>query len=124
MIDCTITENYLKELRRMCYHSPESCKSCGLSDDNNGKGLGCGDFCGEYSVDAIAIVQKWSDEHSQRTMFDDFKEKYPNAPTDENGAPYACPYDLGYDESKYCPRDTDGFKISCVKCWNRPYKEE
>lgn len=123
MIDCTITENFLREKLRMCSLNSDECKGCGLSDDNNGKDLYCGDFCGVYPADAVAIVQKWSDEHPQRTMLDDFKEKYPNAPIEENGIPKICPSRLGYDSLRDCPKNTDGFGIGCVACWNRPYEE-
>lgn len=46
MIDCTKTENFLREKYRMCDYF--ACKDCGLAYDNDGKDLDCRDFCCKY----------------------------------------------------------------------------
>lgn len=113
---------YFKEKRRMLNSLGRidgtcmgvNCSRCPLSGENNGTKLACRYFEAEYPEEAIAIVEKWAAEHPQKTIFQDFLEKYPNAPLDEiDGTPIICPYRLGYEEKKGC---TD----SCIDCWNRP----
>lgn len=78
------------------------------------RGLLCGEFEFGYPEEAVAIVEKWSQEHPQKTMLMDFLEKYPNAPL-KNGVPrFTCPRHLGYTDIE----DICGGK--CVDCWNRP----
>ena len=121
-IDCSITENYLKEKARMTKSVLKgctiTCRECPLSDYNNPEHIGCGWFEKRYPKEAISIVQKWSDEHPIKTILDDFLEKYPKANLRPNGAsPYLCPYSLGYEEAAYC--DGQEFR-NCRECWNRP----
>lgn len=62
-------------------------------------------------------VEKTMPEIKQKTMMEDFFEKFPDAPRDESGSPAPCPSDVynvidlpcGYDN----PRD-------CRACWSRP----
>lgn len=65
----------------------------------------------------IKVVEKWSSEHPQKTMLQDFLEKFPNAKLEE-GSPPDCPYMYGYtsknDDDNFCPGHT------CLECWNRP----
>lgn len=93
-----------------------SCLNCPLAYMNNGKGLSCSDFEAEYPEEAVAIVEKWAAEHQQKTMFQDFLEKYPNASLTSYGTPHICPYELGYEgkEPVIC------FTRRCIDCWNRP----
>ena len=62
-IDCSKTENYLKERGRMTKNCVICCSDCPLSGENNGKNLGCGKFENRYPEEVIGIVQAWSDEH-------------------------------------------------------------
>lgn len=81
---------------------------------NNGKALSCGDFELEYPEEAVAIIEKWAEEHPQKTILMDFLEKFPNAKLRNNGIPPGvCPDILGYSKIRRCER-------SCVDCWNRP----
>ena len=94
------------------------CSDCPLSNINNGKGLSCSDFEAEYPEEVVAMVEKWAAEHPQKTMLQDFLERYPNAPLDKiDGTPIICPYEIGYEERCL---DRDCNYIGCVKCWNRP----
>lgn len=114
MIDCSKTENYFAEKRRMTKRAENGlckldCSNCPLCSVNNNKGLSCTASETLYPEKAIEIVQKWSDEHPQNTILMDFVKKYPNAPLEENGTPRFCPYHLGYmtkedfdDCSHYC----------------------
>lgn len=92
------------------------CADCPFSYKNNGKNLNCSAFEAEYSEEAVAIIEKWAAEHPQKTMLQDFLEKYPNAPLSKiDGTPIICPYKIGYEEQYLDCND-----IGCVKCWNRP----
>lgn len=57
------------------------CANCPLNSSNNGTNgmTSCSDFETFYPEKAIAIVQKWSDEHPQRTYLTEFLKHYPNA---------------------------------------------
>lgn len=124
MIDCSKTENYFAEKRRMtkkhklnggAYICELNCTECPLSSLNNGTtdNMACSNFETLYPEKAIAIVQKWSDEHPQRTYLSQFLKNYPNAPLDDDGAPKGvCPHALGLT-------DIDDCDDNCVECWNK-----
>ena len=112
---------YLKEKRRMieslgngsvksCIGS--KCAICPLSIDNNKASKMCPELEGTEPEKAIAIVEKWSKENPQKTILQDFLEKYPNARIDSKGIPVSCPVNLGYP--------TDCTIVKCCDCWNRP----
>ena len=65
---------------------------------------------------AESILAKWAAEHPEKTIADDFYEKHPRAPRDDNGNPKPCAEEVGY--IKECP---DG--VSCHDCWRRPLEE-
>lgn len=56
-----------------------------------------------------------------KTMLDDFKRKYPNAPLGADGTPDMCPAALGFPEEDCCLFDVNG--TPCAKCWSRPAKK-
>lgn len=117
MIDCTKTVNYLKEKQRMC--NLVGCLNCPLGRENNGKGMFCTRFTPCYPEEAVEIVQRWSDEHPQKTYLSEFLRHYPNASLDENGTPEEiCPHALGLMSMNCCRDD-----YACVKCWNQPIEE-
>lgn len=115
-IDCNITENFLKEWNRMCDLYQTRCSACLMSSQHNEHEVSCTYLAKLHPTEAIAIVQKWSDEHPVKTILDDFLEKYPKAPVHKNGLPGICPWMIGHGE-------TDCVKVSCEKCWNRPLEE-
>ena len=86
-IDCSKTDNYFKEKIRMIVQTTgvtyclnnSRCKRCLLYKENNPTGLSCSNFEFEHPDKAISVVQKWSDEHPQKTYKDDFFEKLPDA---------------------------------------------
>ena len=90
------------------------CYDCPFSRFNNKRKLQCSVFESEYPEEAVAIVEKWAAEHPQKTIFQDFLEKYPNAPISPDGTPNTCPFRLGYEEKGKCTT------LSCINCWNRP----
>ena len=122
MIDCTKTEQYFAEKQRMVkLQTGEvceiSCEECPLSSMNNGEDIVCSDFETCYPEKAIAIIQKWSDKHPQKTYLTEFLKNYPNAKLDEDGTPHKlCPWHLGLISVNSC-------RNNCVRCWNQPIEE-
>lgn len=116
-MDCNITTNYFKEKIRML--KPDggdpctiSCSVCPFSKINNGISVEC-DLLEAFHIEkAIAIVQKWSDEHPRKSYKDDFLEKFPNACLNEVGQPHIC------RKLIYGYADCTG--KSCFECWADP----
>ena len=79
-IDCSITENYLREkirFTRSCKN--RSCVECPFYHYNKGSKVCDGFDCLRNADESIAIIQRWSDAHPQKTYKDDFLEKFPDA---------------------------------------------
>lgn len=126
MIDCTKTENYLAEKQRMTKkHKPNAgeyiceldCLDCPLSHSNNGIGEPCFGLETLYPEKVIAIVQKWSNEHPQKTYLSEFLKNYPNASLVHDGTPEICLRKLGLTDIKTCRVG------GCVECWNQPIED-
>lgn len=130
MANCSKTEVFLAEWKRMCKYY-RHCESC---DANEG---GC--LCIKTPNNIINniekaqnIVQKWSDEHHEpqpKTYADDFFEKYPHAKRCENGRPLVPRCDVYGCECNYkkAPEVIYWQKKQgiddCLACWNEPYEE-
>lgn len=107
-----------KTVKRMC--DIEHCLTCPLSEDNNKTKESCCDFIIQFPEKAEEILTKWAEEHPVKTMLQDFLEKYPNAPLEEEyGAPNVCVFNLGYIKE----RDCGNYDYSCKKCWNRQMED-
>lgn len=123
MAEMTALE-FLKEKKRMCKSYGLFCAGCGIYREKGGRF--CEEFTRDFPEKAIAIVEKWLEEHPRKTILQDFLEKYPKAVLDEYGIPFnICPYYLGYEKS---PEDDNELcnstePDSCAKCWNRPLEE-
>lgn len=103
---------YFETIKRMC---EIGCSECPLSSYNNHKGVVCRTYGYTHPAEAVVIVEKWAEEHPQKTILSDFLEKFPKSKLGENGCPYYCCHsELGYEDEKHC-RDCD-----CIDCWNRP----
>lgn len=119
MIDCSKTEEYFAEKRRMMKITESGvcklgCSNCPLCSKNNNKGLSCTGFEMIYPEKAIEIVQKWSDEHPQRTYLTEFLKHYPNALLKDDGTPEICLSSLGLTNYNGCRNG-----ITCSECWNQ-----
>lgn len=125
MIDCSKTANYLSERLRMTKRSKGKgcdikCSECPLSYTNNGASefMSCITFEMHYPLQAISIVQRWSNEHPQKTYLSEFLKNYPNAWLNEKGTPKRmCPSMLGLKDLEDCG------ERNCVECWNQPIEE-
>ena len=103
---------FLTELDRMC-NSFRNCEGCPFVDE------GCRSApTKEKAEDIISVVEKWSEEHPQKTRLDDFKEKYPHAPMSNKGFPETCCAHLGY-----C-KDCDAALVDCKRCLTMPLEEQ
>lgn len=119
MIDCSKTKNYLSEKKRMTKLLKDGtcgidCADCPLSSENNGTDIICTRIETLYPEKVIEIVQKWSDEHPQKTFLTELLKNYPNVEVGDNGMPNICPYQLGLISIENC-RCSNG----CDKCWNQ-----
>lgn len=122
MIDCSKTANYLSEKLRMTKRTKNGlckikCSNCPLCSNNNGEGLSCPTFEMYYPEKAVKAVQRWSDEHPQRTYLTELLDKYPNVLLNDDGTPEGIrPHQLGLKSSIVdCKNGYD-----CPKCWNQP----
>lgn len=124
MIDCSKTENYFAEKQRMTKRATKNglcklgCSNCPLCSINNNKGQSCTAFEMLYPEKAIEIVQKWSDEHPQKTYLSELLKNHPNTLLNDDGTPTFCPYRLGLMGADDCRKDGN-----CVKCWNQPIED-
>lgn len=127
MIDCTKTKNYFAEKARMTKKNKLGrcklyCGECLLNNKNNGtsENLLCGAFEAIYPEKAISIIQKWSDEHPQRTYLSELLRIFPNTPLGDDGTPETiCPHHLGLKDIEDCEIDPN-----CVECWGQPILAE
>lgn len=119
MIDCSKTANYLSEKLRMTKRTKNGlckikCSNCPLCSNNNGEGLSCPTFEMYYPEKAVKVVQRWSNEHPQKTFVTEFLKNYPRAVVNGDGIPNSvCPYDLGLMNKHDCRK-------TCIECWNQP----
>lgn len=113
MAEMTALE-YIRERARMTKNCGIACVCCLLHNEFDG----CRHFEYEHPEEAIAIVQKWSEEHPRKTFLQDFLEKYPKARLNEKGYPDdVCPIYLGYlGENFECK---GMFDTNCLSCWNQ-----
>jgi hypothetical protein len=124
MIDCSKTENYFAEKRRMAKRAENGlcklvCSNCPLCSVNNNKGQSCTAFEMLYPEKAIEAIQRWSDEHPPKTYLSEFLKHYPNALLKDDGTPKGiCLHELGATSLDNCEVDN-----ACAKCWNQPVED-
>jgi hypothetical protein len=124
MIDCSKTENYFAEKRRMTKRTKNGlcktkCSDCPLCSDNNGtsEDMSCTTLEMYYPEKAVKAVQRWSNEHPQKTFVTEFLKNYPRAVVNGDGIPNSvCPYDLGLMNKHDCRK-------TCIECWNQPIED-
>ena len=106
-------KKFYPKYMQMC-KSYKDCEGC----PRNGKG------CLEFDMDLDAIgelendVERWAEEHPQKTRSQDLLEKYPSVKLSISGCPMLCCRTLGYCDE--CLRGCNG----CKDCWNMPVGED
>lgn len=103
---------FLKKQVRMCKYY-NGCDGCPIQKE-------CLDTDPEEMVDA---VEQWSQFHPQKTIIQDFFEKFPNAPRTVDGLPFPCPFECGYSKNNNCPFGKNNPSDDCSKCWFRPLED-
>lgn len=104
-----------KEAMRVLHHicgAHDECQRCPIH-------IVCCEGISERPEEAEAILAKWAEEHPEKTIADDFFEKFPKAPRDDTNNPYPCAKDCGYSKPPYCKR----VPVNCDSCWRRPLEE-
>lgn len=120
IIDCSKTTNYFAEKKRMIEKhryicEVKGCADCPLHWSKNGMSISCTKLEKSYPDKAVAIMQKWSDEHPQKTYLSELLEHFPNVPLYDTGIPEdICPFHLGFMSKDDCRNDRN-----CIKCWNQ-----
>lgn len=105
----------MKIKKRMCQGI--TCFECPLNEPSSDKECACGEYILEFPEEAEEILKEWAEEHSRKTILQDFLEKYPNTELNAFGLPLMCPNVLGYSKEHHndCMTYAD-----CFQCWNRP----
>ena len=109
MIDCSKTEDFVRVKIAMCKFYDGDCDKCELSFDNNGTGKYCHNFAFENYAEALVKMQNWADKNL-KTYAEDFFEKFPNAPRNDDGMPLA--HWCHVYGNKVCP-----INETCSDCW-------
>lgn len=126
MIDCSKTENYFIEKKRMIKRvgigvCRIKCEDCPLGITNNGMDVLCSEFETLYPEKAIEIIQEWSNAHPPKTYLSELLKNFPNTPLHVTGIltgipKDVCPYHLGFMSIDDCPKKDR----NCIECWNQP----
>lgn len=101
--------------KRMCA-SNDQCEHCPIPAYDASL---CRAWVMMHADRANDILAKWAEEHPERTIADDFFEKFPKAPRRNEGLPYVCALQCGYIDR--CPEHK--FEPECDNCWRRPLEE-
>ena len=111
---------FLEEQYRMCEALRSHCEECGLSYINNKTDLVCADFIKRHPEEAVAIVEKWAQEHPRKTRQSEFLKLFPNARIAVDGCIGGiCPSDL--DTEFVCPMQKRGSDYACCPECRRVY---
>lgn len=103
---------YFEIRNRMTKSCSIGCDECDFVWYKNGSNLNCNDFQNQYPEEAVAIVEKWAEEHKAKTRSEVFFERFPDAPRAEIGVPRACAKTIGLTDR--CPEHY------CYSCWQQP----
>lgn len=107
-------KEFLTTVIRECKKN-KSCKKCPFYDKLCIHYSYFDYFTEEREDEVIAIAEKLN---HKRTYADDFFEKFPNAPKENDGEPIPCRDSVYGAKSAFCV----GKK--CRDCWNEPMPEE
>lgn len=113
-VDCSTVIGFAQESNRVC-NMHEHCDTCPFSGKKQCP-LAVFEFDNPDVQGIIDNLQKWSDEHLQKTRLEDLLEKYPNFKLfSEAGRPMYKPRVFGYcDSCATCPNN------KAEHCWHEP----
>lgn len=119
-MNCNKTIDFMQGLKRMCAGVNYKCINCPIEYTKFCERLiysyVADDFEPEiFQEEIIDKIQKWSDEHPQKTYADDFFEKFPNADRGADQIPFICRRSIYGGE---CDKGKQ-----CSDCWNEPMEE-
>lgn len=120
-IDCSKTENFLRELGRATNNCTNSCLDCVIFNFKlKHPHENCISVLANNPEEIISLVQEWSDAHPLKTRLDDLKEKYPDfCLINNSGYPSLFPRVFGYcDGCQSCHLYHRTNR--CESCWNEP----
>lgn len=126
MADCSKTVDFLREWKRMCDNKvfSELCTCCPMNYKGTGHAdMTCSMYARAYPDDAIAIVQKWSDEHPVLTWLDMLKKSFPNADAVAMVAKTCPGWTFGTGPNMFETECTGKQEYRCGACWLSEYKE-
>lgn len=117
--DCSKTLDYAHERNRMCNAANiEDCDNCPL------RGVGEDCYNTRYiTQEHIDIVQKWSDEHPEKTRKEAYLEIFPKLELLNDKV-------ICFDDCFPCfgellgKNGCDDVKKTCGECWDKPYNNE
>lgn len=120
MINCKQVENYMCEKLRMC--KIFECSKCPLNIDDSGY-LACNSYEMNNPIEAINIVQDWSNKNPLKTLLTEFLKSYPKTTLNYFGCPNIAPCELGIVKQKDECKDKAVYCSRCKECWNTPVNE-
>ena len=94
---------------------------CELYAKSSEKGLSCADYANAYPEEAVAIVERWAEEHPRKTRQSEFLKMFPRAKKALDGALKFCPQEV--DSSFMCPLILRS-GTSCERCREEYWFEE
>lgn len=106
---------FFEERARMC-KTYYGCIGCPIYDSTDG--ILCECWIPKHPAEAVALVEKWSEEHLRSTLADDFLKKCPDAELNSFGAPIVCAKSVYGSAVANC-----NAYYTCTECWNRPLSE-
>lgn len=112
--DCSKTLDYFHERERLC-KTKLNCCICELGEE----GGSCHVITG-FSQKDIDNLQKWSDEHPEKTRAEAFLEMFPKLKKDDAGMLRLPCVKILIGEYPCCAMLGD----KCWECWSQPYNGE
>lgn len=107
----------IHDYARMCRSFGGRCSICPLNKFMDKYMKNCGRVLFIHASEASAIIDKWCEEHPQKTYKQDFLEKFPNAQVYDSGEPLASACNV-YGNVFACEGHL------CGECWNAAMSDE
>lgn len=107
---------FINEQKRMCA-SYTRCQDCPLFKENALCSEIPSHYPDEFAAEITKAVEDWSAAHPANTRAELFKKSYPHSPTDDYGALFICPLNVG--ETITCTAE-----VSCPDCRKKYWLKE